>query len=124
MNKSKIKPSRENQEIAAFMKRHSSMLLKILDIDPKMKPLVTQLWRHGYATLASCEGGDDHPNKKYIAFLEDTGDGWFERNARRYGLKKLERDTCCDYASDNAKFCPRCMAGVNGAVAYREESLL
>ena len=67
-----------------------------LEIDKGIRPLIRQLWKHCYRTLFSCEGfrkgeNDENKNKNhsdlsYIMFKE-SGDGWFEKNASRYGLK-------------------------------------
>ena len=99
-----------------------------LEIDEGIRGLVRQLWKHCYKTTDSCEG---HGSKAYIMFT--GGDAWFEENAQKYGLSKVETNDCCDrefqdevrkYGSypkdfvDKRKTCG-CGAGVNGNSVYR-----
>ena len=93
-----------------------------LEIDEGIRDLVRQLWKHGYRTSYSCEGQslyscEGHNSLAYIT-LEGEGNGWFEDNARKYGLRKLENDTCCKELREGQKNCGFCGAGVNGYTIY------
>ena len=77
-----------------------------------------------------------HSFEAYVLFK--GGDGWFERNADKYGLTKVKNKTCCsekiiraqfeadvhksgldpkNYV-DQTKACGICGAGVNGFSIY------
>ncbi len=100
-----------------------------LKIDGGIRELVGQLWEHGYKTTHSCGG---HKSKEaYI--IVTLGDGWFEKHAHEYGLRKVENNDCCSrefqdeiskYGLDPNNFVDRrktcgCGAGVNGHSVYR-----
>ena len=99
-----------------------------LEVDEGIRELVRQLWKHCYRTTKSCEGEN---SEAYIMFT--CGDGWFEENAHRYGLRKVENKDCCPrefqdeilkYGLDAKDFVDRrktcgCGAGVNGYSVYR-----
>ena len=86
-----------------------------LEIDEGIKDLIKQMWKHNYRTVVSCEG---HPSGRSVAFMENTGDGWFEELAVKYGLEKERSKECCISAPAIDKFCRICGAGVNGVAAY------
>ena len=99
-----------------------------LGIDKGIRELINQLWKHDYETLDSCEG---HNSEAYV--LVSGGDGWFEENCHKYGLAKVQNNSCCvkefedeliklgynpeDFI-DKRKVCD-CGAGVNKYSAYR-----
>jgi hypothetical protein len=110
------------------MKRNILATMDRLKIDEGIRELVGQLWKHCYRTMDSCEG---HSSEAYIMFT--GGDGWFEENAQKYGLSKVENKDCCQkefqdevrrYGLDPKDFVDRrktcgCGAGVNGYSVYR-----
>ena len=113
------------------MEKDTLETMQRLKIDEKIRGLVEQLWKHNYATTASCEGHD--AREAYIAFT--GGDGWFEKNAQEYGLSKVENKDCCLREArevqdeinksglskdlpDRRKSCG-CGAGVNGYSVYK-----
>jgi len=99
-----------------------------LRIDEGLRGLIGQLWEHGYKTVYSCA----HDSEAYIMFF-DKGDGWFEENAKKFGLAKVENNDCCEkefqdevrkYGLNPENFIDRrktcgCGAGVNGHTVYR-----
>ena len=128
-----------------------------LKIDEKIRGLISQLWSHSYITTSSCQGlGKMHreyraknhnPNSSinykghsfeaYVLFK--GGDGWFERNADKYGLTKVNTHSCCsreeaihpeakkqalkyfpnyDAFLKSRRACGICGSGVNGFSAY------
>lgn len=95
-----------------------------LKIDKGIRPLIEQLWRHGYRTRFSCDG---HREKEevYVQF-EESGDGWFEKNASKYGLRKLGNRACCRIYRGIKGFrsCEMCGAGVNRNVVYAGKRLI
>jgi len=123
------------------MKKNMHDAMERLGIDENIKPLMRQLWKHCYRTKFSCEGEsfemstyEGHGSyKAYVVFKE--GDGWFEKNASKYGLEKVINKPCCDwflsadektlksymgddYQSNN---CGYCGAGLNGNIVYEGE---
>jgi hypothetical protein len=116
------------------MKRNMLAAMERLRIDEGIRDLMRQLWKHCYRTTDSCEG---HGQKAYILF--SGGDGWFEDNAQKYGLTKVENGECCekerkeiedemrrhginprDFARrDQGKSCHYCGAGINGNSVYQ-----
>ncbi|MBI4176767.1 MAG: hypothetical protein HY516_00205 [Candidatus Aenigmarchaeota archaeon] len=110
------------------MKRGMLATMERLDIDKGIGELVRQLWKHCYKTTDSCAG---RGSEAYVMFT--GGDGWFEKNASKYGLSGVENKDCCpgefqeeirkhgldpaDYV-DRRKACG-CGAGVNGYFVYR-----
>ena len=99
-----------------------------LEIDEEIRLLIGQLWKHSYKTDKSCAG---HGLEAYV--LLTGGDGWFEQNAGRYGLTKIDNGDCCceefeaeikKYGLDPKSVIDRrkscgCGAGVNGYSVYR-----
>jgi hypothetical protein len=100
-----------------------------LEIDEGIRPLIKQLWKHCYRTSNSCDG---HGSRAYVMFT--GGDGWFEKNAEKYGLSKVENKDCCNRKFqdeileqgldqkkfvDRGKACGYCGAGLNGNSIYR-----
>jgi len=111
------------------MKKNMLATMEKLRIDEKIREVVRQLWKHSYRTTKSCEG---HNSRAYVMF-SDGGDGWFEENAHKYALSKVENNECCEREFqdevrrfgldpknfvDKRKSC-RCGAGVNGYSVYR-----
>lgn len=97
-----------------------------LEIDKDIRGLIRQMWKHCYRTLYSCQGGGSggisgHGLMAYVLFQE-SGDGWFEENAERYGLKKCENHACCKHRKIK-KICGSCGAGINGYVIYQGKFL-
>lgn len=112
------------------MKKNMQTLINRLEIDPNLQPLIRQLWKHCYRTIHSCEG---HGEPAYIAFWEQSGDGWFEKNAKNYGFIKRVKHDCClviekilrmkqnrqlDSPQRKAGYCVKCGSGLSGVVAY------
>ena len=110
------------------MKKNILATMDRLEIDERMRNLISQLWKHCYQTTNSCEG---HGLEAYVVIKE--GDGWFDDHALTYGLYKVENGDCCsrefekevqkyelDPKSlvDKRKVCG-CGAGVNGYFVYR-----
>lgn len=112
--------------------------MKKLKIDKNIQELIEILWEHNYRTAQSCEGHND--NLAYLTIKENTGDGWFEKNSEKYGLRKIENGECCGLqqfseireffnfkeSHPNSKIryfgsqsCGFCGAGMNGFIAYR-----
>ena len=110
------------------MKRNMLATMERLEIDKGIQELVGQLWKHNYRTTDSCDG---HGSEAYVMFT--CGDGWFEGNAQKYGLTKVENKDCCPrefqdeihkYGLDPNDFVDRrktcgCGAGVNENFIYR-----
>ncbi|MDP2628476.1 MAG: hypothetical protein Q8P15_01105 [Nanoarchaeota archaeon] len=110
------------------MKNNQIKAMERLSIDSGMRTLIGNMWKHGYRTLNSCEG---ESSEAYVMF--NGGDGWFEENASKYGLTKVENKACCQrefleevkkHNLDPSMFVDRrktcgCGAGVNGNVVYR-----
>ena len=110
------------------MKRNALATMERLEIDEGLQKLIRLLWKHCYKTTDSCEG---HGSEAYI--IVTGGDGWFEANAAKYGLAKIENKDCCQkefqeevqkHGLDPRTFVDRrktcgCGAGVNGYSAYR-----
>src|SRR3989338_11580590 len=110
------------------MKRNMLATMERIEIDEVIRELVGQLWKHCYKTTDSCDG---HDSEAYIMFT--GGDGWFEENASKYGLTKVENKDCCPrefqdeirkYGLDPMDFVDRrktcgCGAGVNDNSVYR-----
>ncbi|MDP3026877.1 MAG: hypothetical protein Q8N63_04160 [Nanoarchaeota archaeon] len=72
------------------MKRNMKETMDRLEIDEGARDLIKQMWRHGYKTSFSCEGERNFLGMKtgaYVEYEKGTGDGWFEKNAKEYGLK-------------------------------------
>jgi hypothetical protein len=116
------------------MKQNMLVTMNRLEIDIEMRDLIGQLWKHCYITIASCEGHSS--SDAYVLLF--GGDGWFEKNSLRYGLRKIENGNCCNQeflkyleeiqklgldpikVPDKRKVC-RCGAGVNGYSCYRRK---
>lgn len=97
------------------MKKNMLRAMNRLKIDNGIRDLIRQLWKHCYRTKHSCEG---HYGKAYITFKE-SGDGWFERNASRWGLEIVRNNPCCEENMERKiNYCDMCGAGVNGNVVY------
>lgn len=118
------------------MKKNISSTMERLEIDENIRDLICKLWKHGYKTDASCQGGGNgHSKFAYVLFI--GGDGWFERNAERYGLSKSEHNSDCEIAledfrkdvlsfgldpddfKDTGKACRICGSGINGYSSYK-----
>ncbi len=110
------------------MKQNLRKTMDRLKIAENIRDLIRQLWKHCYTTIDSCEG---HDSEAYIMFTD--GDGWFEENASKYGLCKIENKDCCysefeeevrSFGLDPKNFVDRrktcgCGAGVNRFSVYR-----
>jgi hypothetical protein len=101
------------------MKRSLITVMDSLDIDEEIRGLIKQLWNHSYRTLFSCKGQHSYLNvdQAYLVLFADSGDGWFEENSWRYGLKKSMNSDCCPQREGVC--CAECGAGINGFVSYR-----
>ena len=95
------------------MKKNMARAMKRLDIDRGIQKLISFMWRHNYRTTFSCDG---HGNNAYVSFIEGSGDGWFERNASKYGLQRRQPCLWCEHEVDN--FCGQCGAGRQGNIVY------
>lgn len=77
------------------MKRNMLRTMDRLRIDENIRGLIRQMWKHCYRTQYSCQGGGNrfntHNTLAYMIFKKNRGDGWFEENAEKYGLKKIEK---------------------------------
>lgn len=111
-------------------------MLKMMDrlrIDEGIRGLIRQLWKHCYKTEGCCQGGGDgslsgHGILAYVLYVQNSGDGWFEENAEKYGLKKVENKSCCRYkvnkeTKSGKKACNSCGAGIYGYVIYEGEKI-
>src|SRR3989344_2481874 len=100
------------------MKRNMQSLMDRLYIDPKIRGLMRQLWKHNYRTSFSCQGGSlgdlahDHDKEAYLVYQIGSGDGWFEKNAHLFGLKL--RNPNCDHRDQTNRFCHHCGKSVTG----------
>lgn len=91
------------------MEKNLLKTMERLEIDENVRGLVRQLWKHGYKTQYSCEGklepksaritdllkkiikNDDSPYSKDSSYVTvSNGDGWFEENALKYGLRPVK----------------------------------
>jgi len=94
-----------------------------LNIEEGIRELIRELWKHDYKTRYSCQG---HPGEKniipaYVIFQEGYGDGWFEKNAKKFGLVKINKNPSCNCEEGlrtNSVRCPKCGAGVYGNTVY------
>ena len=96
------------------MKKNMARVMEKLEIDEGIKNLISLMWKHCYKTDFSCEG---HRDRGYISFNEETGDGWFEKNAFKYGLSRSQPCLWCQY--ETGGYCSDCGAGLRGSVIYR-----
>ncbi len=112
------------------MKKNVLNTMNRLKIDEEIRGLIRQLWKHNYKTKFSCSGHSIE-DESYLVFMENTGDGWFEKNAEKYGLKYKEKHNCCDKVDkideelskkypgySGAKFCRECGYAFNGMKRY------
>jgi hypothetical protein len=72
-----------------FEKYHEKRVIEVSgqrgDIDVEIIPLIEELWRRGFVTTASCQGGGGTP--AYIQFLSaQAGGDWFAEAMRDAGL--------------------------------------
>lgn len=104
-----------------------------LKIDENARGLIKQLWKHNYKTIFSCSGHNTPgipPQNAYLVYWENTGDGWFEKNAEKYGLIEAKEGPCCEkvkkideefvekYGKKKTNFCWDCGYWFNGRKAY------
>jgi hypothetical protein len=111
------------------MKKNMLRTMVNLRIDEDIRGLVRQLWKHNYETIFSCSG-HNIPEKSEIIYMEKTGDGWFEKNAEKYGLKETEEKDCCEkvrkideefvekYGKQKTNLCWDCGHWFNGRKKY------
>lgn len=116
------------------MKKNMLLTMERLQLDDGIRSLIRQMWKHGYRTLHSCSGNHKDKNELgYVSFLANSGDGWFERNAEKFGFITKEKDACCyvssvelilNYQSGRfrgwSRYCSECGAGVGGVRIYRK----
>lgn len=111
------------------MRESLKQIMDKLEIDIGLRRLVKKLWDHKYKTIQSCAG---HGKEAYVMVLD--GDGWFESNSYKWGLKKYENGDCCTMVieeiqkecnfnrrkiADKGRTCICCGAGINGYSIYR-----
>ncbi len=111
------------------MKKNILNTMNNLGIDEGIRGLVKQLWKHNYRTKFSCDGHNE-PDNSEIIFFENTGDGWFEENAQKYGLHENKEGPCCEnvrkidtewsknYGKEKTNFCWECGHWFNGYKKY------
>ena len=101
------------------MKKNMIMAMDRLDIDDGIRDIIGRLWKHGYRTFYSCQGGIGHSDDSYVTFFSGTGDGWFEKRYHEYGFFLDGRNKCCSHNEIiGENYCPKCGAGLNGHVRY------
>jgi len=77
------------------MKKSIKKVIDRLEIDPGARHLIQKMWKHGYKTKFCCEG-HRRPTSlgfktgAYVTYETGSGDGWFEKNSDKYGLRKKE----------------------------------
>jgi hypothetical protein len=112
------------------MKKNTLKTMENLEIDTEIRGLVGQLWKHNYKTRFSCSG-HNKPEYSYVVFMDQKGDGWFEKNADKYGLKEVEKKDCCETVQKideefskkypgyfKTNFCWECGYAFNGMKKY------
>jgi hypothetical protein len=111
------------------MKKNVIRTMDDLGIDQGIRGLVGQLWKHNYKTKFSCSG-HNIPGESEIILFDKTGDGWFEKNADKYGLKEIKENDCCEttrkidekfiqeYGKRKTDFCWECGYWFNGFKRY------
>ncbi|MBS3083249.1 hypothetical protein J4423_00425 [Candidatus Pacearchaeota archaeon] len=93
----------------------SDTVMDRLNIDRGVRDLIRQMWEHDCETKASCEG---HGVKPAYVLLSQSGDGWFEKNAHLYGLRRALNGSCCE-SRVVGNVCGVCGAGIRGNSVYR-----
>lgn len=115
------------------MKKNMLQAMNNLKIDEDARGLIRQLWKHNYKTIFSCSGHNTQgipPSNAYLVYWENTGDGWFEKNAEKYNLKETSEGPCCEnvrkidqefvekYGKAKTNFCWDCGHWFNGRKSY------
>ena len=100
----------------SFMEKDLQERLERYKIDREIRPLIALLWAKGYETNYSCSGHGVH--SAYISYDANSGNGWFERNAHKFGLSLRGDENCKHLVREKDKCCPRCGAGLNRNVVY------
>ena len=111
-----IKPQHSVRKLIIDPNNIDSSLMDEMNIDDGLRTLISQMLKHGYDTWFSCEGHEN--SEPYISFRKGTGDGFFEKEAPKYGLKLKKPSSCC--TENKERFCGKCGASKELPVFYRK----